>query len=503
MLGVNESSIKKESIQTEKELNHDLADSKVSTSDFSSIPSFKKEHQLSKKLRWKIYFQIMPLFILVYFFQFLDKTLLNYAAVMGITKYLKGNEYSNLSTIFYVSYLAMEPFAGICIQKLPVAKFLGVNVIIWGIVVSCHAATKTYAGLMIVRTLLGLCEASAGACLIVITGMWWTKKEQSQLTGLWFMQIGTAQIIGALISFGFQHVHTTTIESWQILFIVIGIITALLGVAVLIFLPDNPLTCKFLTEGEKQEVIDHIRINQTGVENRKYKFYQVKEILFKDKQTWLLFFIVLLSLINGGAITTFSSIILESFGFDHYQSTFMQFPSGVITIISALLCCYLPSYIGERCLIVSFISLLSLIGIVLQISLDASQKAGRLIGVYLMNFNGALVALVYTWGAINTSGHTKRITRNTMTLMAFCIGCLLGPQQFRSKNAPNYTPGKIALIAELAVVIVLALILRIVIIKENKSRDEKYRDLPPEIRNRDATFLDITDIENVNFRYSH
>lgn len=184
MLRVNENSIKKESIQTEKELNHDLAGSKVSTSDFSSIPSFKKEHQLGKKLRWKIYFQIMPLFILVYFFQFLDKTLLNYAAVMGVTKYLKGNEYSNLSTIFYVSYLAMEPFAGICIQKLPVAKFLGVNVIIWGIVVSCHAATKTYAGLMIVRTLLGLCEASAGACLIVITGMWWTKKEQSQLTGL-------------------------------------------------------------------------------------------------------------------------------------------------------------------------------------------------------------------------------------------------------------------------------------------------------------------------------
>lgn len=256
ILDGSESSIKKEILQADSEEKRDFKNSKDGTSEVSSIPSFRKGHKLSKKLRWKIYLQIMPLFILVYFFQFLDKTLLNYAAVMGITKYLKGNEYSNLSTIFYVSYLVMEPFAGLCIQKLPVAKFLGVNVILWGIVVCCHAATKTYAGLMIVRTLLGLCEASAGACLIVITGMWWTKKEQSRLTGLWFMQIGTAQIIGALISFGFQHVHTTTIESWQILFIVIGVITAMLGFAVLIFLPDNPLTCNFLTESEKQEVID-------------------------------------------------------------------------------------------------------------------------------------------------------------------------------------------------------------------------------------------------------
>lgn len=79
-------------------------------------------------LRWKIDLRIMPLLMTIYFLQYLDKTLLNYAAVMGIKKYLKGNEYNNLGTIFYVGYIVAEPFTAWLMQKFPIGIYLGINV---------------------------------------------------------------------------------------------------------------------------------------------------------------------------------------------------------------------------------------------------------------------------------------------------------------------------------------------------------------------------------------
>lgn len=173
----------------------------------------------TKRLRWKIDLRIMPILMTIYFLQYLDKTLLNYAAVMGIKKYLTGNQYNNLGTIFYVGYFVSEPITAYLMQRFPLGKYLGINVTCWGILVACHAACKSYASLMVVRLLLGVFEACVAPALVLITGMWWTKPEQSRRTGLWYMQIGVAQIIGAALSFGFQHVTSTKMANWQILFL--------------------------------------------------------------------------------------------------------------------------------------------------------------------------------------------------------------------------------------------------------------------------------------------
>jgi MFS family permease len=173
----------------------------------------------TKALRWRIDLRIMPLCMAIYFLQYLDKTLLNYAAVMGIKEFLPGNEYANLGTIFYVGYLVAEPITAYLMQRWPIGKYLGINVTCWGILVACHAGCRSYASLMVVRVLLGVFEACVAPALVLITGMWWTKPEQSRRTGLWYMQIGVAQIVGAGISYGFQHVNSTLLENWQILFL--------------------------------------------------------------------------------------------------------------------------------------------------------------------------------------------------------------------------------------------------------------------------------------------
>lgn len=475
-------------------------------SDFTDINGTEKQiikgKKLPSKLKWKIDLMIMPFFIAIYFLQYLDKTLINYAAIMGLTKHLKGNEFSNLGTIFYVAYLAVEPLSAFLIQKLPVSIFLGVNICCWGAIVSLHACTTKYAELMVIRVLLGIFEASVAGCLIIIMGMWWTKVEQTRRTCLWYMQVGTAQIIGSVISYGFQHVKSTAIASWQIMFIFMGILTFLVGVLVIIFLPDNPLKCKYLTEEEKEMVIDHIRENQNGMENRTYKFHQVKELLL-EAETWILFFIVVFSLAISGGIGNFSSQIIKSFGFSNEKSAIIQIPMGVVSYLSTIVCCYIPSYIGERSLMITISTTPSILGAALFMGLGDSYKVGKLFGVYLLGSNGAVVAAVYSWNATNTAGHTKRIAKNTMTLMAFCIGNLIGPQLFLSKYAPQYTPGKIVMLVFLALAWILSIVLRFVTVKENKRRDAIAETMTEEEKNADHLMDDLTDRENINFRYKY
>lgn len=58
----------------------------------------------AKALRRKIDLLLLPFLCLIYFSQYLDKTLLNYASVMGLRADtgLTTHQYANLGTIFYV-----------------------------------------------------------------------------------------------------------------------------------------------------------------------------------------------------------------------------------------------------------------------------------------------------------------------------------------------------------------------------------------------------------------
>lgn len=60
-----------------------------------------------RRLLRKIDWRLMPLMCIIYGVQFVDKTTLSYASVMGIKAdtHLVGNQYSLLGTMFYIGYL--------------------------------------------------------------------------------------------------------------------------------------------------------------------------------------------------------------------------------------------------------------------------------------------------------------------------------------------------------------------------------------------------------------
>ena len=115
-----------------------------------------------KRLIRKVDLTIAPLLAAVYFLQFLDKTTLSYTAVMGIRQdtHLEGQDYSNLSMLFYVGFLVAEFPTQYLAQRISrLGLYLGTNIVIWGFILGCHAACTSFAGLSIARTLLGVFES--------------------------------------------------------------------------------------------------------------------------------------------------------------------------------------------------------------------------------------------------------------------------------------------------------------------------------------------------------
>lgn len=79
---------------------------------------------------------------------------------MGIREdtHLRGQDYAWLTTCVYIAILVWEFPTNRLIQRLPIAKYLGFNIMAWGAVLACTAACKNFASLVVVRTLLGVFE---------------------------------------------------------------------------------------------------------------------------------------------------------------------------------------------------------------------------------------------------------------------------------------------------------------------------------------------------------
>lgn len=170
-----------------------------------------------RRIRRKVDYYVVPLFYLNYLSQFLDKTLLSYAIVMGLPKdlKLKGNELNNIASSLWWSYLVASALMGPILNKVPVGKFLALSMICWGIVVSCTAAAQSYGGMMWIRILMGIFDAAIPPALMLLTSQYYRKDEAALRFELWFTAVGSGLVFGGLISFGFQHVHTTSLEKWR------------------------------------------------------------------------------------------------------------------------------------------------------------------------------------------------------------------------------------------------------------------------------------------------
>jgi len=150
---------------------------------------------------------------------------LNYAAAYSLIPDLglEGQRYSWVAAIFNFGYLLWAVPANLLIQRLPVAKYTGITILIWSVLLCCNAAVHDYAGILVIRFLLGVGEAGISPGIMNIVAMFYTRSEQPLRMCIFLGFNGMSTIIGALLGYGLGHVKNPHITSWQLIFLVIGL----------------------------------------------------------------------------------------------------------------------------------------------------------------------------------------------------------------------------------------------------------------------------------------
>lgn len=94
------------------------------------------------------------------------------------------NETNKTQTFFYVGFGAGLWPTGYLLQRLPVGRYVAWTVVAWGIIIALHTPAKSYAGLAVLRTALGVVESGILPSIVIILNMWFTHAEQMILVNV-------------------------------------------------------------------------------------------------------------------------------------------------------------------------------------------------------------------------------------------------------------------------------------------------------------------------------
>lgn len=250
------------------------------------------------------------------------------------------------------------------------------------------------------------------------------------------------------------------------MFVVLGVVTVVIGMVVGVWLPDAPMQARFLGEWKKVVLLRHVAVNQTGVRNRGFKSRQLLEVVL-DVQLCLMTLLTILvpypqpnpervsmplciivtkTSISSGVVITYSATLIKTFGFSSPDSSLLNTPSDLVSIASTLTVGYGDPFNSHRWAWLVLCCTPGDRGGAL-LSFATHNRTAQLAGIYLVNAIAATLIIIFQWTASNVAGQTKRVVAIALVSGSFSVGKIIGPQTFQARDAPRYISAKITVVA--------------------------------------------------------
>lgn len=250
---------------------------------------------------------------------------------------------------------------------------------------------------MAIRFILGLAESVIVPGFVQYTSMFYTRREQVMRTMLWGCMQGLFNIIACLLSYGLGHITNTALRPWMYIFLVLGLLSILVGLAWMFFMPQTPNTARFLSHDEQVVAVRRVASNMMGIKNYEWKYYQLWHAI-KDPKIWLTLAFVLFTMLPNGGLTSFGTLVISGFGFDAFRTLLIGLPSSVVSSGSIIVWGLLSLKYGNLRTLGMTIPLLPAIAGIAAIygtmNTDAN-KYGRVVAYWLINSYAVTVVTVF------------------------------------------------------------------------------------------------------------
>jgi len=232
----------------------------------------------------KVTLRLIPFLFICYLAAYLDRVNVGFAKLQMLSD-LKFSEtvYGLGAGIFFIGYFIFEVPSNILLEKIGPRVWIARIMITWGVLSSCMMFVSSETSYYVLRFLLGIAEAGFFPGIILYLTYWYPQARRGRITALFMTAIAFSGVVGGPLSgwimASFAGLYG--IAGWQWLFLLEGLPSIVLGVAVIIYLDDSVAKAKWLTDEEKSYL-------QTQLDaDAETKVHLPIAKIFTDVRVWL------------------------------------------------------------------------------------------------------------------------------------------------------------------------------------------------------------------------
>jgi len=210
----------------------------------------------------RVSWRLIPLLLIAYMIAYLDRINIGYAQLqMKQSLPFDDAVYGLGAGVFFIGYFLFEVPSNLLLERIGARKTLLRIMVLWGLTAAAMMFVSTPVQFYLLRFLLGVFEAGFFPGVILYFTYWYPSVRRGQVIAT-FMSATTivSVIAGPLCGSILKYLDGSAgLHGWQWLFLVQGLPAVALGLLVYLLLEDKPANASWLSDPEKQLLVDSFR----------------------------------------------------------------------------------------------------------------------------------------------------------------------------------------------------------------------------------------------------
>lgn len=257
------------------------------TTTAASLPHAETEGltAVQKRALRKAAWRLIPLLALAYFFNYLDRTSVGYAALQMTDQLgLTAAQFGLGAGIMFVGYCLCEVPSNLAMYRFGARLWMARIMLTWGLAAAATAFVVGPYSFYAIRFVLGIAEAGFFPGVIFFLTLWFPVQYRTRVLAWFTVATPISFLVGGPLSIWLLQMHGMLgLAGWQWMFIIEGVPACILGFVTLRVLANRPSEAKWLNAQEKDALAGLL-----AVEGDKAQKRHAFTAALKDPRVWIL-----------------------------------------------------------------------------------------------------------------------------------------------------------------------------------------------------------------------
>jgi len=279
------------------------------------------ERETIKRVAWRL----MPVLMLGYFCNFLDRVNVGMAApTMNPDLGFSAAVFGFGAGIFFLGYFLFEIPSNLILNKVGARRWIARILISWGIVSGLTAFVWNDWSFYSIRFLLGVAEAGFFPGVVLYLTWWFPSAYRTRVMAIFYSSIVISLIIGPPISGLLLYLNGVQgLHGWQWLFLIEALPPVIMAMVTWQLLTDRPTEADWLRPDQKAWLAE--RLDSERAQREAIRKFSLAES-FTDPKIWLLTLAYFGHNVSQFGLTFFLPLIVKGLGV----------PTGMIGVVAGV-----------------------------------------------------------------------------------------------------------------------------------------------------------------------